>query len=306
MSEYGLKTSEDETLTFSDEPELYHQLGLVFIPPELREDKGEITTAQQGKLPTLVELSDIKGDLHLHCNLELPTSHDRGTSSVEELLDKALEKGYEYLAITDHNPPQKDLSVQDRLDITHQRRQQIQEAYLRWQEKHKQVIQLFIGYEVDITANGQLALEDEVLAELDFAIASIHTAHKQEAQQMTERILSALSHPKVKILGHPTGRLLQRRNAIEADWEAIFKYCAQHNKYLEINASPDRLDLPASLQRLAHQHQTPFVINTDTHHLDNMEFMRYGVWTARRGWTTKQQVLNTKHWSEVKRILTGS
>lgn len=305
MSEYGLKTEQEESLSFEDEVNLYNQLGLVFIPPELREDRGEIASAQKGKLPNLVDLKDICGDLHMHCNLDIPTSHDRGANSVEELLDKALQKGYDYIAITDHNPPRRGLTAKERLEVTRVRRTQIQEAYLRWQDEQDRVVQLLIGYEVDITADGSLALEDDVLAELDFAIASIHTSHKQPKETMTERILTALNHPKVRILGHPTGRLLLSRAGIEADWSAIFEFCAKHNKFVEINASPDRLDLPAGLQRIAHEHKVKFVINTDTHYVNNMDLMRYGVWTARRGWTAKNEVLNTRNWADVKQALTG-
>lgn len=305
MSEYGLKTEQEESLAFEDEVNLYNQLGLIFIPPELREDKGEIAAAQKGKLPNLVDLKDIRGDLHLHCNLDIPTSHDRGASSVEELLDKALSLNYEYIAITDHNPPQRSLTSKERLEVTRQRRTQIQEAYLRWQDKQDRVVQLLIGYEVDITASGSLALEDEVLAEIDFAIASIHSSHKQLKDVMTERILTALDQPKVRILGHPTGRMLLSRSSVEADWPAIFEFCAKHKKFVEINASPDRLDLPAGLQRIAHKHNVKFAINTDTHHTTNMDLMRYGIWTARRGWTAKNDVLNTKNWTEVKQALTG-
>lgn len=300
MSEYGLKNETGKQLTFTDEKKLYRQLGLEYIPPELREDQGEIAAAQQQTLPQLITLADIRGDLHLHCNLDLPTSHDRGMNTVSEMLDQALALGYEYIALTDHNPPQKDLTDAERLNLTRQRRQLIQEAYLAWQEKHDQRLQLLVGYEVDITPDGSLALDDDTLQELDFAIASIHTSWQQSAEEVTARILKALAQPKVKILGHPTGRLLERRPGLEADWTTIFTYCAEHQKYLEINASPDRLDLPASLQRQAVACGAPLVINTDAHRTQEMTHMRYGVWQARRGWVEQKNVLNTQPWETVK------
>lgn len=304
MSEYGLKRSQDnKTITFTNESDLYHHLDLDYIPPTLRENNGEIVAAAQGKLPQLVQLKQIKGDLHLHCNLDFPTSHDRGASSPEELFKRAVEKGYQYLGITDHNPPQKGLSAEEKLKLVKSRTELLRKRHQQWSKATNSNLTLWIGMEVDIRPNGTLALENESLEELDYVIASIHSSHKMNREDMTRRITKALMNPYVRILGHPTGRIINSRSEINANWDKIFALAAKRHIILEINASPERLDLPDQLARQALEHDVTLVINTDAHQLSHLENMRYGVWTAQRGWLSANNILNTMPTKKVAKKL---
>lgn len=304
LSENGLERN-GQLETFTTEEELYKALGMQFIPPEIREDKGEIQAAQKNTLPTLVELSDIKGDLQMHTSLDFTTSHDLGESSVTELLTMAQELGYEYIGLTDHNPPQAGYTAAERLEIIQERKRAIQEEAQKFAQQNPGAPQALVSMEVDILPNGNLALEDESLEELDYAIASIHSSFRESPDDTTSRILRALSHEKVRILAHPTGRLIQKRAGIRADWGAIFSFCAENGIFVEVNASPRRLDLPDELIRLALQSGVKIVINTDSHSAENLREMRYGVWQARRGWATKADVLNTLSWKEIQKTLLG-
>lgn len=311
MSEYGLKAKNatnknknSKIRTFLKESTLYQALGLQYIPPELRENNGEIEAAQQGKLPKLVTLEQIKGDLHVHTNLDFPTSHDRGQSNITELLDQAIELGYSYLGFADHNPPQSGLSAAQRLKIIDQRNAAIDQAVSKWRRQHGLAhsdFHVFHGLEVDIKPDGSLALEDQALKKLDYVIASIHSSHQQNKEKITARYLKVIAHPLVTIIGHPTGRVLNFRQEVAADWEKIFAAAAKRNSNpqmkkiaFEINASPKRLDLPPDLQRLALQLDLPLIINSDAHQAASLKNMTYGVWMARRGWCEKQNILNTK------------
>ncbi|MDQ3008783.1 MAG: PHP domain-containing protein [bacterium] len=293
LSEFGIKHG-SVLKSYASEEKFYQALGLQWVPPELREDNGEVEAALKHKLPQLVELSDIKGDLHIHTSIPFPTSHDLGASTVAEYLAAAEQLGYSYLGFSDHNPKRSDLSATERVAAIKQRNAAIDEAVAEYYQGKAQSIKVYKGLEVDILPSGELALEDEGLALLDYAIASVHSAFTQDRETATQRILKALAHPKVKILGHPTGRLINKREGVAADWELIADFCAEHNKYLEINASSDRLDLPFDVVNRVRQKKVQFFINTDSHHQAALHSMQYGVWMARKGWLMPTQVANTK------------
>lgn len=286
LSEYGI-TKNGKITPYSTEKDFYQALGLPLIPPEMREDMGEIDAALQGELPHLVELSDIKGDLHIHSNFEFASSHDTGNSSVADIAGRAIELGYSYIGFSDHNPKQTGLSSQQRLSIIRKRRDWIESQF------RSPKLKILIGMEVDILPSGQLALEDESLSELDYVIASVHSSFTQPTEKTTERLIKALSNPYVKILGHPTGRILEEREGIHADWKQIFAHCAKHNILLEVNATPSRLDLPSDLTRQALDLGCKFIINTDAHHVSGLDDMRFGVSAGRRGWLEAKDVINT-------------
>lgn len=291
LSEFGIK-HKGKLKTFEDEADFYHALGMDFIPPELRENTGEIEAAQKHTLPKLVELSDIKGDVHMHTNLTFPTSHDMGSSSIAELLAKAESLDYSFIGFSDHNPKKADLSPAQRLAAVKKRNQEIDEAVEEYFKGRKPTLKVLKGLEVDILGDGNLALEDEALSELDYVIASLHSDFNKDRDTTTKRILKALSHPAVKIMGHPTGRRLGKRNGVEADWETIATFCAENHKLLEINSSPERLDLPYDLVKSCQPTGVKFIVNTDSHQAASLDFMKFGVWMARKGWLTKKDVVN--------------
>lgn len=292
LSEYGIK--HDQQLdTFTTEPAFYAALGLQYIPPELREDIGEIELAVKGEIPKLVELRHIKGDLHLHTNIPFPTSHDLGNSSVAEILDKAEALGYAYVGLSDHNPKQSGLTQKERIKAVRRRNDVIDREVAKYFKGRPASLTVYKGLEIDILPSGEIAASDEMLELLDYAIVSIHSQFGQEKEVTTARILKALAHPKVRIFGHPTGRKIGEREGVTADWDAIFEFCAKQSIWLEINASPERLDLPSDLVFLAREKGVKFVINTDTHHESHMDFMKLGVWNARRGWAVRKDIANT-------------
>lgn len=294
LSEKGLQ-KDGKTILYETEKELYNALGMDYIPPEMREDRGEVEVALKHAVPTLIEVGDIRGDVHVHTKMDFPTSHDMGESTIAELLDRALELNYEYIGFSDHNPKFSGLSAKERLAAV-EKRNEVIDAQCHHRQKtngKKQTIKILKGLEVDIRPDGTLALEDEALELLDYAIASIHAQLRQPKEEMTERILKALSHPKVKIWGHPSARVLMERDGIECDWEKIFQFCAENQKIIEINSAPSRLDLADTLIPVAKEAGVRFIINTDTHHLDNLSLMPYGVSQARRGWLETKDVINT-------------
>ncbi|HSW89362.1 MAG TPA: PHP domain-containing protein [Patescibacteria group bacterium] len=286
LSEYGFKKGRGVILC-PRERDVYDNLGLRFIPPEIRENIGEIEAAEKGEISPLVELKHIRGDFHIHTNLEFPSSHDTGVSSVRELLEKATHLKYSYIGFSDHNPKQSGLSDDERLKAVQKHRAQLEKAAENFPR-----IKVYFGLEVDILPDGDLAVGDDILNVLDYAIVSIHSVFSQDEEKTTARILKALEHPKAKILGHPTGRIIQTRDEIDADWSEIFSYCSKHKKLVEINATPTRLDLPPELIREARKQNVKFIINTDSHSSDNMDFMQYGVFAARRGWCSKKDIVN--------------
>jgi DNA polymerase (family X) len=282
LSEYSLARLDNEKVVASKtEEEIYAKLKLDYIPPELRENLGEIDAAAKHELPKLITQQDIRGDVHMH------TVETDGRNTIEEMAEAARALGYKYMAITDHS---KNLAFANGLDdaraLTHIQR-------IRKANEQIDGIRIFAGVEVDILADGTLDLSDSVLAEMDIVIASVHSHFNQERAEMTDRILKAISNPNTSVIGHPTGRLLLRRDAYPVDMDAILKAAAQNKVALELNSYPDRLDLNDVHLRLAKQHGVKIVINTDSHHTSHLEKMRYGVIQARRAWLTKEDVLNT-------------
>ncbi|NLY30775.1 MAG: DNA polymerase/3'-5' exonuclease PolX [Firmicutes bacterium] len=270
------------------EAEFYQLLGLPFIPPEIREGKGELNAARQGLLPQLVELSDIKGDLHCH------SRWSDGVMSLEELAQAARAKGYEYVAVCDHS---QSLTVANGLSIERLRAQhrEIQEVNEKLDN-----IQLLSGIEVDIMADGSLDLPDSVLAERDVVVASIHSGFRQDVEQLTMRVIKAMENPHVDIIGHPTGRLLGRRAPYAIDMERVIEAAAKTGTVLEINASPDRLDLNDINAQAAMEAGVKIVINTDAHSQPELDNMHLGLSVARRAWLTKDDLVNTWTLKDVK------
>ncbi|NLY51365.1 MAG: DNA polymerase/3'-5' exonuclease PolX [Firmicutes bacterium] len=273
------------------EAELYQLLGLPFIPPEIREGEGELTAARQGLLPQLVELSDIRGDLHCH------SRWSDGVMTLEELAQAAAAKGYEYVAVCDHS---QSLTVANGLSVERLRAQHrdIQEVNEKLDN-----IQLLSGIEVDILTDGSLDLPDSILAERDVVVASIHSGFRQDVEQLTMRVMKAMENPHVDIIGHPTGRLLGRRDPYAIDMERVIEMAAKTGTALEINASPDRLDLNDVNAQAAKEAGVKIVINTDAHSQPELDNMHLGLSVARRAWLTKDNVVNTWSLKEVKEYL---
>ncbi|QNI33323.1 DNA polymerase/3'-5' exonuclease PolX [Alloacidobacterium dinghuense] len=283
LSEYSLSRVEDGSFVAgATEEEIYAALGLDWIAPEMRENNGEIEAAEQHRLPALVELRDIRGDVHMH------TDATDGKNTIREMAEAAAARGYEYIAITDHS---KNLAMTFGLDderaLEHMRK------ICQVNDEMEGRIRVFGGIEVDILSDGQLDLSDEVLAQIDVVIASIHSLFNQPEEQMTERVLRAIENPNTRILGHPTGRLLLRREGYKLNLPQILRRAAELGVAVEHNAYPDRLDLCDRDLRMAKEMGCKISINTDSHHTSHMEKMTYGVRQLRRAWLAKQDVLNT-------------
>ncbi len=292
---YALKKglSLSEYVRTKTEEEFYRLLGMDVPPPEIREDTGEIEAALEHKLPMLVSLKDIKGDLHLHSNfpIEKP-SHGIGADSIEDIVKNAEKLGYQYVGISDHSPS-FNLS-KDKIKVTiGKRTNSIQQIKLKTKS-----IRVLNGLEIDILGDGSLSVPDEILATLDYCIAGIHSGHRGEKDIITKRLISALNNPHVDIISHPTNRLLNERDSSQGDWEMIFSLAAKNHKIMEINAFPNRLDLRDDLVRMAKTYGVKFIINTDAHEISQMDNMRFGVSVARRGWATKEDIVNTWDWKK--------
>jgi DNA polymerase (family 10) len=280
LNEYALTTLKGgKVIASKSEEEIYSKLKLEYIEPELREMTGEIEAAEQGKLPKLVTLDDILGDLQMH------TTASDGKNSIEEMGQAAKDLGYDYIALTDHSQA---VTVANGLD-----EKRTLEQIKKIHAAKVPGITLLAGSEVDIKKDGTLDLEDYVLAELDVVVASIHSYMNMERAEMTERYLAAIENPYTQIIAHPTGRLVLRREAFEYDMEAVLDACAKHGVVMECNAYPDRLDLRDVHLRMAKQRGVKIVISTDSHTTRNLQFMKYGVETARRGWIERKDVINT-------------
>jgi DNA polymerase (family 10) len=282
LSEYSLaKLDTEEPVAGKTEEEIYGKLNLDYIPPELRENLGELDSAEAHTLPVLISQGDLQGDVHMH------TVETDGRNTIEEMAEAAAEHGYRYMAITDHS---KNLAFANGLDdkraIEHIKR-------IRAVNEKTDKIRIFAGIEVDILADGTLDLSDSVLEQMDIVIASVHSHFNQSPAEMTDRLLKTVQNPNVSLLGHPTGRLLLRREAYAFDIDAVLKEAARKKVAMELNAYPDRLDLSDRHLRLAKQHGVKIVINTDSHHTSHMEKIRFGVLQARRASLTKADVLNT-------------
>ena len=282
LNEYSLARLDDNKVVASkSEEEIYSALKLDYIPPELRENSGEIDAAEKHALPRLIEQQDLQGDVHMH------TVETDGRNTIREMAEAARERGYKYMAITDHS---KNLAFANGLDdkraVEHIQR-------IRAANEAIDGIQIFAGIEVDILEDGALDLSDSVLEQMDLVIASVHSHFNQSSEEMTERLLKAISNPNVSLIGHPTGRILLRRDAYPYEMDAVLKAAAQHKVAMELNAYPDRLDLCDRHLRMAKQQGVKIVINTDSHHTSHMEKIRFGVLQARRAWLEIHHVLNT-------------
>jgi DNA polymerase (family X) len=292
LSEYGLfRVADDVRVAGETEEGIYQALGLPWIPPELRENTGEIEAAEQGRLPELVELRHIRGDLHMH------TTETDGRATLEEMAEAARERGYEYVAITDHS---KALSMTNGLD-----EKRVVEFARRVREINRigLGIRVFSGIECDILKDGAMDLADDALAELDLVIGSVHSHMNQESAEMTDRLLRALECPHLRIVGHPTGRILLHRDPFPFDFDRVAAEAVRRGVWLEINASPERLDLHGTLIRTAKAKGAKFTISTDAHHPKHLASMRYGVVTARRGWLGPDDILNTRSADEFARAI---
>jgi len=289
LSEYGIKKG-DSLEEFGNEKDFYEELGLSYIEPELRNGNFEIEAAQEGKLPKLVELKDIKGDLHTHTVLS------DGVNTIDEMVEMAKNMGYEYFGVTDHAPSIQSRGMGNVLRQINETRKKINEI-----NSSQKDIKVLFGYEINILADNTIGLPDDILKDLDYVIAGIHTAFNQDREVMTERIISAIENPFVKIISHPSSRLLNERDPIELDWERVFSAARDNNVILEINSQPTRLDLPDDLVRLAIEWGVDLIINTDSHSASELNLMKYGVNTARRGWAEKNNIVNTLSYEEFVR-----
>jgi DNA polymerase (family X) len=281
VSEYGVRDVESgEVFTTQREEELYEYLGYQWIPPELREGRGELEAARKRELPTLVEVADLRGDLHMHS-----TWSNDGKNSLEEMATAARAKGYEYVAITDH------------AHYLREGRFEAQAKEIAKLQTELAPFQLVRGIEVSIRVDGTVDFPDDQLAECDWVIASLHSAFEKST---TDRILAAMENPHVHCIGHPTARKLNKRGGVELDIEKVIAKGLETGTYLEINSQPDRLDLRDSHARVAGEAGLPIVISTDSHEVGALDFVELGVAQARRAWLTKEQIVNTRSWKDVK------
>ncbi len=282
LNEYSLATLKGEKrVAGRTEEEIYSKLKLDFVPPELRENTGEIAAAEDHKLPKLVTLKDMKGDLQMH------TTASDGKNSIEEMAEAARQLGHHYIAITDHS---KAVTVANGLD---EKRMAAHIKKIHAADEKDLGIRVFAGAEVDILKDGSLDYSDEILAELDVVVCSIHSYFNLDRAAMTERMLAAIENPYAQIIAHPTGRLLLRRDAFDYDMEKILAACAKHGVAMECNSYPDRLDLKDVYLRMGKDRGVKVVISTDSHSTGNLSFIRYGVTMAWRGWLEKKDVINT-------------
>jgi DNA polymerase (family 10) len=291
VSEYGILDDADGvTRTCATEEEVYDLLGMDWIPPELRENRGELQAARGHKLPRLIEEADIRGELHCH------TVASDGRQSVEQMAIAARERGYEYIAITDHSATHgfgNDVSPEAL-------RAQI--AHVREVDARVEGIRVLIGTEVNILPNGSPDYEDDLLADLDWVVGSLHTSFRIGEKEQTERMIAAMEHPLIDVIGHPTGRLIERREPYAIDIEAVIEAAVRTGTFLEINANPDRRDLNEVNARRAVEAGATLTIDSDAHGVETLANLRYGVATARRAWIGPESVANTRPWAELDQL----
>jgi DNA polymerase (family 10) len=293
INEYGVFNVEDDSrVAGATEEDVYAAIGLPWIEPELREDRHEFQWAANKSLPELIELADIRGDLHMH------TTATDGAATLREMADAAIERGMSYIAITDHS---KRVSMAMGLDVDRLRQQWKLIDEVRSEYEGRLVI--LKGIECDILEAGGMDLPDDCLAEGDWVLASVHYGQKQPKDQITERILGAIENPHVTCIAHPTGRLINRRPAYDVDMEAVMKAAKETGTLMELNANPARLDLNDLHLVAAKRLGIPIVISTDAHSTDGMDVMQYGIKQARRGGLTREDVANTRDWDEMKKLL---
>ncbi|HEY2479611.1 MAG TPA: DNA polymerase/3'-5' exonuclease PolX [Solirubrobacterales bacterium] len=296
VSEHGVTDTESgETTLCETEHEVYERLGYDYIEPELREGRGELKAAREGKLPELVELGDLRGDLHVHTTLS------DGRNTLAEMAEAGRDRGYSYMAITDHSASHGfgDDVQPDAL------RRRIEEVRAWNQEHGSRSFRLLVGSEINIGLDGSLDYPDDLVAELDWVIASVHTSFNVSEKDMTARVVTAIEDPNVDCIGHLTGRLIGRREPYGIDVEAVAEAAARTGTMIEINGNPNRRDLSDRHARLAADAGVRIVLNTDAHGVDTLTNMAYAVATARRAWLTKAEVANTRSWSEFKKLLKG-
>ena len=292
VSEHGvLETESGEVALYATEAEVYERLGLAYIEPELREGRGEIAAAAEGELPHLVELGDIRGDLHCHTTLS------DGRNTLEQMASAARERGYAYLAITDHSA-----SHGFGNHVTPEALLRRVDEIAAYNAGAKGRFRLLAGSEVNILPDGSLDYEPEVLDRLDWVVASVHTSFRISAKKMTERVITAIENPQVDCIGHLTGRLITKREPYDLDVEAVVAAAAEHKTLIEINGNPNRRDLNESHARLAADAGVKIVVNTDAHGTDTLSNMQYGLATARRAWLTKAEIANTGTWKQLLKL----
>ncbi|HEU4906932.1 MAG TPA: DNA polymerase/3'-5' exonuclease PolX [Solirubrobacterales bacterium] len=292
VSEHGIVESESgETTLCASEADVYDRLGYAYIEPELREGRGELRAAREGGLPDLISLDDVRGDLHSHTTLS------DGRNTLAEMADAGRERGYAYMAITDHSASH---GFGDH--VTAERLWQRIEEIAEW-NKGRRGFRLLAGSEINIGLDGGLDYPDDLVAALDWVVASVHTSFSISGAAMTERVLAAIENPDVDCIGHLTGRLIGRREPYEIDVEAVVEAAARTGTMLEINGNPNRRDLSEQHARLAKEAGARIVLNTDAHGVDTLDNMAYAVATARRAWLTAADVANTRGWREFKRLL---
>ena len=284
VSEYGVtETESGKVFTAETEEELYERLGYAFIPPELRENGGELEAARRGELPELVETGQLRGDLHTHSHWSAD-----GKNTLVEMVEAARDRGYAYYAITDHSHYLRE----DRLEA--------QAKEIDRLAKRVAPLKLLKGVEVNIKADGTLDMPDELLAERDWVVASIHTAFQREP---TERVIAAMENPHVDVIGHLTGRKLSRREPMEIDIERVVEKALETGTFLEINSQPDRLDLSDVNARLAGEAGVKIVVSSDAHQLKALDYVDFGIAQARRGWLTPDQIANTRTWAQLRKLM---
>lgn len=285
LNEYGL-FKDEKRMAGKDEEEIYNTLGLKKMPPELRENRGEIKAAQKGELPDLIKLEDIEGDLHCH------SDWDGGSHSIEEMAEWAVNHDYSYLGISDHT---KFLKIEHGLNEKQlsEQREEIEEVNEKLEDQGLE-FKVLQGAETNILKDGSLDIKDKALEKLDYVIAGIHSHFSINEDKMTERLIKALRHPQVNIISHPTGRILKQRDEYECDFEKILKVAQQTGTVLEVNSSPQRLDLNDVNIKRAIEAGVKLIINTDAHQKNQLRYMKYGVYQARRGWVQKEDVINSK------------
>lgn len=290
INEYGIYKGK-KSIRGKTEEEVFKSVSLPYIPPEIREDWGEIEAAQKGKLPHLVELKDIRGDLHVHSNWT------DGRSTIEEMAKAAQKFGYQYIALCDHSP-----TIGITNGLTPERIQKQKEEIEKLNKKFKG-FKILRGAEVDIRSNGKLDFEDDILKELDIVIGAVHTKFTQSKEEMTKRIIQAIENPNVDIIAHPTGRLIGKRDPYEVDIDKILDAAKTNGKIMELNAYPDRLDLNDLHCRKAKEKGVKIAISTDSHWTEHLSWIRYGIATARRGWLEPEDVINTLPLEKLRTVL---
>jgi DNA polymerase (family 10) len=280
LNEYGVFKGKKMVAGWNEKG-VYKKLGLSWITPELREDRGEIEAAGKNELPKLIELKDIKGDLHCH------SEWDGGNHSIREMAEAAINRGYQYLGISDHT---KFLKIENGLDEKKLERQRKEIEKLNKKFKNFKILQ---GAEVNILKDGSLDISNEALEKLDYVIAGVHSSFKLSREEMTKRIIKAMSNPFINIISHPTGRILRERDQYDIDIDKIFEAAKKYKVFLEINSSPKRLDLNDVNIKKAIDYGLKLTINTDSHHKDQLKYMKFGIMQARRGWVKKEDIINT-------------